>query len=156
MAIGVRGYFGQALIFRFIRLFRGSLPFSLSLFEMKLLRIPLLCKERLGEVESLCYREAMTGSGIEGCEEATSPPLLFGASRRARPLLTKEGETEGPTLRFTHANVGRSNSYFCCPISCFFWTRANSFGLILHLNVNQPKDLTVECLQVHLRSGPQF
>jgi hypothetical protein len=60
---------------------------------MKLLRIPLLCKERPGEVESMCHREAMTGSGIEGCEEATSPPLFFGASQRARRLLTKEGDT---------------------------------------------------------------
>jgi hypothetical protein len=35
----------------------------------------------------------MTGSGIEVCEEPTSPPLLFGASQRVRRLLTKEGET---------------------------------------------------------------
>jgi hypothetical protein len=37
----------------FIRLFSGSLPFSCSSFDMKWFRIPLLCKERGGEVESV-------------------------------------------------------------------------------------------------------
>ncbi len=43
--------------------------------------IPLLCKERLGEVESGQPREALGGATIEGHEESTSPS----------PLLTKEG-----------------------------------------------------------------
>jgi hypothetical protein len=56
----------------FIRLFLGSLPFSGSSFDMKWLRIPLLCKERVGEVESLGYQSIIIGSTIEGSAEAIS------------------------------------------------------------------------------------
>ena len=62
---------------------------------MKQLRIPLLCKERVGEVESGGYQLTITGSTIEGSAEATSP----------LPLPTKEGTLEQSTLIFTHANV---------------------------------------------------
>jgi len=64
-----------------------------SFFETILLRIPLLCKERLGEVESWGHRKVMMGSAIECCGKATSPMLLLGASHEARPLLTKEGDS---------------------------------------------------------------
>ena len=40
----------------------------------------------------------MTGLATEGRGEATSPPLLLGASRRARPLLTKEGPQNAQPL----------------------------------------------------------
>jgi hypothetical protein len=40
----------------FIKLFRGSLPFSCSSFDMRRFRFPLLCKERVGEVESVGYQ----------------------------------------------------------------------------------------------------
>ena len=40
---------------------------------MNLPRIPLLGKERLGEVEPCCHPEAITVPVIERDEEATSP-----------------------------------------------------------------------------------
>ena len=41
---------------------------------MNLLLIPLLCKERRGEVESWGYSGAMKVSAIECCGDATFPP----------------------------------------------------------------------------------
>jgi len=40
---------------------------------MNLLRIPLLCKERLGEAESWCPRESHEGINDKCWQEATSP-----------------------------------------------------------------------------------
>jgi len=54
----------------------------LIFFEMNVIRIPLLCKERLGEVESWYHWATMRVAAMECCEEPTSPP----------PLLTKEGD----------------------------------------------------------------
>jgi hypothetical protein len=39
-------------------------------------------------------------SALEGWEEAPSPPLLFGAFRRGRPLLTQKGNIRTlPTMK---------------------------------------------------------
>jgi len=69
---------------------------------MKLLRIPLLCKERLGEVESWGHREAKMVSAIECCGEGTSPP----------PLFTKDGDSRTISQLLPIANVGRTNYLF--------------------------------------------
>ena len=65
---------------------------------MKLLSIPLLCKERPGEVESMCHRDAMTGSGIEGYQEAISPPLFGGGVLKGASVARKGGGHQNPQL----------------------------------------------------------
>jgi hypothetical protein len=60
------------------RVYRGYMPVYWSFIEMSPLQIPLLCKERLGEVESWHPREPTMGSAFECCEEATAPPYKGG------------------------------------------------------------------------------
>jgi len=68
-----------------------------------LVLIPLLCKERLGEVESEQPREALGNAAFKGHEESTSPS----------PPLTKEG-SENPQkqtrLRVRHLTTFRFQS----------------------------------------------
>ena len=83
------------------RVYPAYTPVYWSIFEMYPLCIPLLCKERLGEVESWHPREPTMVSAFECCEEATSPS----------PLLTKEGTLGRSPILFTHANVRRTETF---------------------------------------------
>ncbi len=76
-----------------------------------LLQISLLCKERLGEVESWYHRQAMRVVAIEHSEEPNLPS----------PLLTKEGKSrmsEEPLISSSHScpsSYSSSHSYPCFP-----------------------------------------
>ena len=75
---------------------------------MKLLKIPLLCKERPGEVEFLCPRKAMMGSAIVGCEEPTSPRYCLMRPAGRDRCLQRRGTPERSALVFTHTKVRRT------------------------------------------------
>jgi len=50
----------------------------------------------------------MTGSAIEGCEEATSPRYCLVCPAGRDPFLQRRGTPESSALCFTHAKVGRT------------------------------------------------
>ena len=69
-----------------------SPPFYSSFSTMNLRRIPLLCKERLGEGESWCPREAMRGSIMNA--DKRLPPLAYCIPQSAT-VADKGGERKG-------------------------------------------------------------
>lgn len=61
-----------------------------------------------GEVEFSDHREARTGSGIEVCEETTSPGYCLVYPAELDAFIQRRVKPERSTLRVTHANAVRA------------------------------------------------